>query len=122
LTRIGHGLRAVENLELLNGLVSQGIGWEICLSSNLRLKYNGAGAEHPLPKLLAANCKVSFGTDDPGFFRTTPAREYELGRQLFGLSEAQLIKVSRDAIDMAFCDQSTKQGLHRRLTDWSSHS
>ena len=115
LKRIGHGVRAIDDRDVLASLVENNVGWEICLSSNLRLKYNAQPSQHPLRVLIDAGCRIAFGTDDPGFFDTTTQKEYSLAEREFGLTSADLFKVSSDAIDMAFCDPDTKIRLRRTL-------
>lgn len=112
-TRVGHGIRAAESSAILNELVERDIGFEICLSSNLAL---GAGnrEHHPLRKMVDAGCRISLATDDPAFFRTSPAREYQIARDVFGLSDAELAKITIDSIDMAFCGEETKARLRAK--------
>jgi adenosine deaminase len=115
LNRIGHGLRAAENLGILQSLVQDGLGWEICLSSNLRLKYGNRPDDHPLRRLLTAGCRFGLGTDDPGFFDTSPQKEYALARSILGLADTQLHKISLDAVELAFCDAETKKRVRRAI-------
>src|SRR5205823_5594056 len=66
--RIQHGVRAVEDLDLLAELVEQRIPLAVCLTSNLRLGIVRSLDEHPLRRLWDAGAVVSVNTDDPGFF------------------------------------------------------
>lgn len=115
LQRIGHGLRAAEDGAVLTELNSRSIGWEICLSSNLQLKYRGMPELHPFRELLRAGCRVALGTDDPGFFQTSPKQEYQIAQDLYGLTEAELVQINQHAIDMAFCSAPTKAKLRSML-------
>lgn len=74
--RIGHGVRAAEDPELLAELARAGLPLEVCLTSNLRLGLFGSYAEHPLRQLLDAGCVVTLNTDDPVLFQTTLTDEY----------------------------------------------
>ena len=78
LTRVGHGIKAVEDDKVLSELSDRGIGFEVCLSSNMALGLFRTFEEHPLQKLIAAGCKVSLATDDSAYFMTSPANEYQL--------------------------------------------
>jgi adenosine deaminase len=66
--RIGHGVRAVEDRGILAELSARRIGFEVCLSSNIRLGAKVSCERHPLPIMLDAGCQVSLATDDPAYF------------------------------------------------------
>ncbi|MBY5601743.1 adenosine deaminase [Rhizobium leguminosarum] len=118
LSRVGHGIRAMEDKAVLEKLVERNVGFEVCLSSNLALMPHGLEQEHPLAKMLAAGCKVSLSTDDPAFFDTTPNDEYSIAQKRFGLSDSQLLQISVHAIDMSFCGTETKSKLRRKIDEW----
>jgi adenosine deaminase len=115
LDRIGHGIRAVESTEALQELRLRGIELEVCLTSNLKLGIVKNIGEHPFEHLRAAGCAVTLATDDPAYFNTSPAREYLLARQTFGLSARSLKQITNRAISAAFCDEVTKTRLRRKL-------
>lgn len=117
LTRVGHGIKAVEDYKVLSDLSERGVGFEVCLSSNVALKLCDTFEEHPLPKLIAAGCKVSLATDDPAYFLTSPANEYQLAADRLGLSYTQLRQITIDAMNMAFCDQETKDALLQQVEE-----
>jgi adenosine deaminase len=111
LSRVGHGVSAVNDQNVLAELSARGIGFEGCLSSNFALGLYARPENHPLPNLIRAGCKVSLATDDPAYFQTTPANEYRLAAEDLAISQTQLHQVSLDAIDMAFCDRATKDSI-----------
>ncbi|TIL74157.1 MAG: adenosine deaminase, partial [Mesorhizobium sp.] len=69
--RIGHGVRAIENPDLVRRIADEGVVLECCPSSNIALKVFDSFADHPFPALLAAGCKVTLNSDDPPYFRTS---------------------------------------------------
>lgn len=114
-TRIGHGVRAVEEPALMEELVERGIVLEVCPGSNLALGlYPNPGA-HPLKALLNAGCRVTLGSDDPPYFRTSIGREYAAAATDFGLSEAQLKEITLTAVNGAFVDEAVKVKLRTAL-------
>lgn len=114
-SRIGHGVRAIENPDLVKRIADAGVVLEVCPVSNIELKVFPTFAQHPFPALRAAGCKVTLNSDDPPYFWTTLKREYEVAAEHFGLSEAELAGVTRTALEAAFVDEETRTALLARL-------
>ena len=114
-SRIGHGVRAIEDPDLVRRIADQGVVLEICPVSNIELTVFPSFAEHPFPALRAAGCKVTLNSDDPPYFWTTLKREYEVAAQHFGMSDKDLAAVTRTAIEAAFVDKKTRAALLARL-------
>ena len=115
-TRIGHGVRAIENPDLVRRIAEEGIVLEVCPVSNIELKVFPSFEEHPFPRLRAAGCKVTLNSDDPPYFWTTLKREYEVAAEQFGLGEDALLGVTRTAIEAAFVDEETRARLLASLS------
>ncbi len=114
LDRVGHGVRAAESQAVMSTLARLGIPLEVCLSSNIALGVCSDIERHPIAALAEAGCVVTLGTDDPGFFSTTPAREYELAQR--AVTEPDVGgRITRAAIGAAFCDERTKARLFGQL-------
>ena len=113
--RIGHGVRAIENPDLVKRIADSGVVLEVCPVSNVELKVFPSYAEHPFPTLRAAGCKVTLSSDDPPYFWTGIGKEYQVAREHFGLSEKDLVAVTRTAVEAAFCDRKTKASLLAKL-------
>ncbi|MCF6111871.1 adenosine deaminase [Mesorhizobium muleiense] len=113
--RIGHGVRAIENPDLVRRIADEGVVLECCLSSNIALRVFDSFADHPFPALLAAGCKVTLNSDDPPYFRTSLKREYDIAAEHFSMNDKALAAVTRTAIDAAFVDRKTKAMLLGRL-------
>ncbi len=69
--RIGHGVRSIEDEELVAYLAEQRVPLELCPHSNICLGVYGNLAEHPLPRLYQAGVPLSVNSDDPPLFNTT---------------------------------------------------
>jgi adenosine deaminase len=115
ITRIAHGVRAIEDPELVAELAARGTVLECCPTSNVVLGVYSSYDAHPLPRLRSAGVKVTLGSDDPPYFGATIAGEYEVCAQRMGFSEDDLRTITRTAIDAAFCDEDLRAALHGRL-------
>lgn len=113
--RFGHMVRAVEDEHLWDELVAIKAVPEVCVSSNLCLKVYPDYVSHPLRRMFDSGLKVTLGSDDPTFFRTSIGREYEIAQKEFGFSDAELLQLSRNAIEEAFVDQDTRAILLSKL-------
>jgi adenosine deaminase len=113
--RIGHGVRAIENPELVRRIADEGVVLECCPGSNVALKVFDGWENHPFPKLKAAGCKVTLSSDDPPYFWTSVKREYDMAAKHFGLNDKALLGVTRTAIEAAFVDRKTKAELLKKL-------
>ena len=114
LDRVGHGVSAVHSPVVMRQLAKIGIPLEVCITSNIQLGLFPDLASHPAGILADAGCVVTLGTDDPTFFGTLPSREYALAGSLSSHSLA-VDRLSRNAVDAAFCDEGTKARLRERL-------
>jgi aminodeoxyfutalosine deaminase len=100
--RIGHGIRAVEDAGLMEHLRERQIPLEVCISSNLRTGAVGSLAEHPVRKLFDAGVPIVLNTDDPALFRCSLRGEFELARQEFGFTQADLDAIAENGRKFAF--------------------
>ncbi len=113
--RIGHGVRAIEDLALVDKLAEDGIVLEVCPGSNVFLGVYPTLDKHPIAKLRERGVKVTISTDDPPFFHTTMRKEYADLAKTFGWDAEVLNDITRTAAEAAFCDQDTKDKLLKRL-------
>jgi aminodeoxyfutalosine deaminase len=100
--RIGHGIAAVRDPQLLAHLAERRIPLEVCPTSNLRTRAVASLAEHPLPALVAAGVLVTINSDDPPMFGTTLNDEYAVAAKLLGAGPHQLAELARDAVRASF--------------------
>lgn len=114
-TRIGHGVDAIKDRELMARIIETDITLEVCPGSNVFLKATGGWAEHPIQKLRDAGVKVTVSTDDPPFFGTTMTNEFDMLAQTFGWDENDFNAVNQTALAAAFCDDATREKIAKRL-------
>jgi len=115
--RIRHGVRAVEDGDLVSELAARRVVLDVCLISNVVTHVYGSLAEHPLPRLMAAGITCSLSTDDPAMFGTDLSREYDAAAAL-GIDPERLYWAG---VEGALCDEATRSRLAEqgRATDWS---
>lgn len=82
--RIGHGISAAQDPELLTYLAERQIGMEVCPTSNVRTRAVANLDEHPLRQLVDAGLLVTINSDDPPMFGTTLNDEYAVAARLLG--------------------------------------
>lgn len=96
--RIGHGVRAVEDPELMAYLKEHQVPLEVCPTSNLGIGLYPDLAAHPLPELLAAGLAVSLASDDPPMFATSLVEEYRRCAAAYGWDADQVRALAAAAV------------------------
>ncbi|GAB1580713.1 adenosine deaminase [Phyllobacterium phragmitis] len=114
--RIGHGVRAIEDPDLVEWLAEDGIVLECCPGSNIALGVYESFRDHPFMTLRNAGVKVTLNSDDPPFFHTDLTHEYRIAHDIFGLDEGALHGITRTAIEAAFIDEETRARLLAKLS------
>ena len=114
-SRIGHGVRAIEDPVLVERLAELGTVLEVCPGSNIALKVFSDFQSHPLKPLKAAGVRVCLNSDDPPFFHTSLTREYEIASKEMGMADAEIDAMTRTALEAAFVDEGTRSRLLSRF-------
>jgi len=114
-SRISHGVRAIEDADLVARIAAEGVVLETCPGSNVSLKVFPDFASHPLRALRDAGCRVTLNSDDPPFFHTSLAQEYEIASHVFGFSDDEINTMTRTAIEGAFVDEATRAQLLAKI-------
>jgi adenosine deaminase len=99
--RIGHGIAAARDVELMAALKEQNVPLEICLTSNLCTGVIERMGEHPLRTLYEAGVPLTLNTDDPALFRCSLAGEFELAERVLGFSQEELRGIAANAFRYA---------------------
>jgi len=118
--RIGHGISAARDPELMAYLAERGIPLEVCPTSNVRTRAVPSLAEHPLPALVAAGVPVTVNSDDPPMFGTTLNQEYEVAARLLGLDEAGVARLATAAVDASFLPAAEKARIRDEIAAYAA--
>ena len=106
--RVGHGLTAWHDPELMEELSQRQIPVEICISSNLRTGVCSTIAEHPVRRYFDQGIMVTLNSDDPAIFGTTLAGEYQLAQDAFGFTDEHLRELARNSFEASFLPAEKK--------------
>lgn len=117
--RIGHGLKLLDNKELLKRFINKNIGVEMCPSSNFQIVgFNNTDKKYPLYEYMNRGLKVSINTDDQGISKTDLTNEFIKAAELCPeLTLWDFIVLIRNSISIAFCDVETKNRLMHSFED-----
>ncbi len=110
-SRISHGVRAIEDADLVKRIANEGVVLETCPGSNVSLQVFPDFPSHPLRALYEAGCRVTLNSDDPPFFHTSLKQEYEIASQVMAFSDDEINAMTRTAIEAAFVDEPTRARL-----------
>ncbi|MGI8331653.1 adenosine deaminase [Actinomadura scrupuli] len=112
--RIGHGIRVLEDPELVAELRARRVPLEVCPSSNVLLGLVPSLAEHPLPRLVEAGLTVTLNTDG----ETSLAAEYQRVREVFGYGDTELAHLARASVEGSFAPAGLKAQLEAEIDRW----
>lgn len=110
-TRIGHGVRCLEDPALVERLIGLGIALEVCPSSNVALGVVAGLRAHPLPDLMRAGLELSLASDDPPLFGTSLVEEYRRCARAFGFDAATIRRLAAAAVRHACLPEERKAAL-----------
>lgn len=117
-TRIGHGVRSIEDQRLIDFLAKERIHLEVCPSSNVQIIPSiNDWSEHPIHKLFRLGVSLNVNTDTRMLTPITLTGEYEGLVHAFGWSRDEFLKTNLMAVDAAFVDDDVKQRLRKTLLE-----
>lgn len=116
--RIGHGIRVVEDPELVQEVRDLEIAFDVCPTSNVMTRSVARLAEHPLPAMLDAGLACTLASDDPSMFDSPISAEYEVCRRVFGFDDERLAQLARAGVRASFADEPSKAELETAITGW----
>ncbi len=116
--RLGHGIRAAEDPDLLDLIVSRGIALEVCPVSNVALGVYSDLSSVPLPELMAAGATIALGSDDPLLFGSQLAGQYATMRAAHDLTDVQLADLARSSIRASRAPDEDKSAFLGEIDGW----
>ncbi len=106
--RLGHGVRAKEDVELLEKIREEGITLEVCPISNEQTKAVPSLKEHPILEYLRMGIKVTVNTDNMTVSDTTIEKEFQVLEEELGLTKEEKKQLLYNSVDAAFLSQEEK--------------
>jgi aminodeoxyfutalosine deaminase len=106
--RIGHGLTAGQDPELIEELAERQVPIEICVTSNLRTGSCAELAQHPVRRYFDQGLMLTLNSDDPAMFRTSLVEEYALVQEAFGFTDEHLRELARNSFEASFLPPDKK--------------
>jgi len=106
--RIGHGLTAARDPELIEELAGRQVPIEVCITSNLRTGCCETLEQHPVRSYFDNGLMITLNTDDPAMFRTTLSREYQIAQDAFGFTDEHLRELARNSFEASFLPAEKK--------------
>ena len=106
--RIGHGLTAARDPELIEELAERQVPIEICVTSNLRTGCCAELAQHPVRSYFDQGLMLTINSDDPAMFRTSLVAEYTLVQEAFGFTDEHLRELARNSFEASFLPAEKK--------------
>jgi adenosine deaminase len=113
--RIGHGVRAIEDPEVVRLAIERRTVFEVCPTSNIQSGAVGSAAEHPLVRMIEAGLQVTVNTDDPGVSQIRLADEYALVVESLGLSMETVMGMILVSAQAIFQPAPIRRALESRL-------
>ena len=109
--RIGHGVRSIEDPDLVRELASRGTVLELCPTSNLNTSVYSDLGNYPVREFLEAGVRVCVNADNIAVSRTHVGRELRLVKDVLSLSDEDVRILVMNAIEASYADNDTKAEL-----------
>ncbi len=107
--RIDHGVRILEDPDLVERFVAEQIPLTVCPLSNVKLRVVPTLADHPLKRMLEAGLRVTINSDDPAYFGGYIGENYAASVAALGLSDDQVLTLARNSVLASFLDTRDQQ-------------
>jgi adenosine deaminase len=119
--RIGHGVRSIEDRQLINYLRDHEVPLEVCVNSNLKTKIFSSPKTHPVKHFIEKGLIITINTDDPSMFGATLTEEFIILLDEFDISLDTIRQFTLNAINSAFISPEMKEKLKDNVRDfWSA--
>ncbi|MFI0352363.1 adenosine deaminase [Actinomadura sp. 9N407] len=116
--RLGHGIRILDDPDLVAEVRERRLPLEVCPSSNVALGFAPSLAEHPLQRLREEGLLVTLNTDIPCMTGIPLAQEYTLVRDTFGYDDSVLADLARAGVEASFAPMEIKTRLNAEIGVW----
>lgn len=113
--RVDHGVRSLEDPDLVDRLRRERVPLTVCPLSNVALRVVERVADHPLPEMMEQGLLVSVNSDDPAYFGGYVGENYFVLADDLGFGEQRLAMLAANSIESSFLDDDRKQELLKEL-------
>jgi adenosine deaminase len=117
-SRIDHGVRCLEDQDLVNYLIEKQIPLTVCPLSNVKLKVFDKMADHNLKKLLDLGICVTVNSDDPAYFGGYIADNYQAAVDALNLSIREVVQLAKNSFQASFITPEAKKTLISKLDQY----
>lgn len=117
-TRLGHGVRLAEDLDLLAKVVDAGISLEVAPASNVALGVYPTAADVPLRALVDSGAQIALSADDPLLFVDRLVDQYAIARDEHGLDDAALAELARGSVRASLAGDGSKRQWLGEIDAW----
>jgi len=117
-SRLDHGVRCIEDPQLVETLVARQIPLTVCPLSNVKLRVFNTLAEHNLKRLLDLGVCVTVNSDDPAYFGGYIAENFLAAQEALNLDPNDIYRLVRNSFQASFLDQREKQSLLDELDNF----
>ena len=114
-TRLGHGVRSLENPALIDLIEEKDLHFEVCPTSNIQTDVFKKYKNHNIDTLFNEGLSVGINTDGKSVSNVTLSQEYEKLSQTFGWDKEHFLKCNLNALEAAFLDEEKKAPLKEKL-------
>jgi len=115
-SRVGHAVRAIDDLDLMDYMLENRVGIETNLTSNLQTMTVPDLVTHPIKEFLTRSLLVTLNTDDPGISRIDLPYEYNIAALASGLTREQTYQMQRNALETAFLSEAERASLLNKFS------
>jgi adenosine deaminase len=116
--RIGHGVQAAANHDLVKRLASQAVTLEVCPSSNVALGIAPRARDVPLRRLFEVGVPIALGADDPLLFGSRLVAQYGIARRQHGFTDAELADLARMSAQSSAAPEAVRSRLLADIDAW----
>lgn len=116
--RICHGVRSIEDINVVKELVEHQIPLDICPTSNIRLNIYPTMRQHPLRELDESGVKVTINSDDPSIIGSSLCDEYSIVAEKFGYTMNDLVRFAKNSIQASYATVESKTRYLLEIDQW----
>lgn len=117
--RIGHGIHAIEDKDILNKLVNSKIPLEVCVTSNIQCQLQPSFEKHSIRQLYDNNVNITLNTDNRTLSNTTLQKEIKKIKEYLNFTNDDIRQMMINAINSAFISTKEKEEFTKKLMNSS---